>query len=459
MKLRRKLFDYDSVKSLRTEGQFQRAYERNMADHSAVTQAMIAAGRGHWRREETRAAAKAGDPLAIASEELTAESRALGHYASEHFGQEPYMVRAKIRAARKSNPKARDPEHRKLVKALDTHFAMDEKAMRKNPRKCAHWNTGDRFQVALDEIRTVTGKVYKKGDKGFWRLASDADQSGFASFDKTPTMYPEAVPYGWVEPAREKNPRKRKSAATGKYAGMPGYSRAADLEAERDTFAVWISGGKTAKVKAESAFEAAEKAYGAPVRHSYGAAMGGNPAVYYAADGSGAEVKVWRSHSPAGRAILKKNPVSPAFVIASSLRNGAPLVFDGDNRFSDSRKPALYRTRIAAQDKLNVLRKHFKTDVLDRAFVRAAEGEEAGAVYGARPRRNPKGRKKFGIGVKGNTLTIFKYAGIPTAKTHPQFAAIIGMFSTRAEMEGALNAQRRGSNVAYRVVDETRPKK
>jgi hypothetical protein len=87
---------------------------------------------------------------------------------------------------------------------------------------------------------------------------------------------------------------------------------------------------------------------------------------------------------------LRKNPV--AFVIASTLHNGTPLTFDGSNRFTDTRKPNLYRSRISAENKLETLRKNFKSDVLTRAFVRESQGDEAGAVFGARPRQwNPKG--------------------------------------------------------------------
>jgi hypothetical protein len=92
MKLRRKLYTLETVAELRTEGQFRKAYDRNREDQSRMLEAMISAGRGHWRNAEQRAAAASGDELAILAEQLDDESSALRWHAERWFGRAPYLV-------------------------------------------------------------------------------------------------------------------------------------------------------------------------------------------------------------------------------------------------------------------------------------------------------------------------------------------------------------------------------
>jgi hypothetical protein len=90
--MRRKLYSFETVANLKTDGQFRRAYQRNREDHSKLNTAFIDAGRGHWRNAEIAAAAKNGDKLSLDHEALTAESYALGHRAESWFGREPYLI-------------------------------------------------------------------------------------------------------------------------------------------------------------------------------------------------------------------------------------------------------------------------------------------------------------------------------------------------------------------------------
>lgn len=73
----------------------------------------------------------------------------------------------------KANPKARDPSHRKLLKSLDSHFARDEKALRKKSRR----KNPDAYVIAC-----------YTGERGNKRLTYDATRNRFTDNSK-PSLY------------------------------------------------------------------------------------------------------------------------------------------------------------------------------------------------------------------------------------------------------------------------------
>lgn len=92
----RKLHNYETAQTLRTASQFVKAREANSRDYSAILDTMIDLGRGHWRNEETRAAAATGDALSIRQIALQDEAHALRFQAKQWFGTESYCVYARV---------------------------------------------------------------------------------------------------------------------------------------------------------------------------------------------------------------------------------------------------------------------------------------------------------------------------------------------------------------------------
>lgn len=88
----RKLHTWETIGTLKTDGQFRKAYKRNSEDQSKLVDEMIAAGRGHWRNAEVQAAAKQGDAMAIRQLELYEEATVLSFRARNWYGREPYLI-------------------------------------------------------------------------------------------------------------------------------------------------------------------------------------------------------------------------------------------------------------------------------------------------------------------------------------------------------------------------------
>lgn len=93
------------------------------------------------------------------------------------------------------------------------------------------------------------------------------------------------------------------------------------------TFGIWRSGGKTHKVKAHTANEAAAKAVGGPVVSGGGASPG--PWYFTSAGGRGDSIKVWEEfehsknplpgYAPNPRSVLAPEPTDQAVKVASKL--------------------------------------------------------------------------------------------------------------------------------------------
>lgn len=90
--IRRRLYNYETVKALKTKGKFRKAYDRNQDDSSKLNQMFTDKGRGHWKNEDVQRAADEGDELSIAELELRQESRVLGFWSEQWFGDPPYFV-------------------------------------------------------------------------------------------------------------------------------------------------------------------------------------------------------------------------------------------------------------------------------------------------------------------------------------------------------------------------------
>jgi hypothetical protein len=90
---KRTLHTYETVETLRTDGQFRRAYKRNAAEQSKLTDKFIEAGRGTWRpQNEIKAAADQGDEMAVEYFALVDEACALSYRAERWFGRQPYAI-------------------------------------------------------------------------------------------------------------------------------------------------------------------------------------------------------------------------------------------------------------------------------------------------------------------------------------------------------------------------------
>lgn len=104
-----------------------------------------------------------------------------------------YIHSAWLKLLPKKNPKARDPAHRKLLRQLDSHFAMDEKAGRKkNARKRAKLKLGKKMRAvggksALKYVPNPDAFVIVARVAGK-RLTFDANTRRFSDNSK-PSLY------------------------------------------------------------------------------------------------------------------------------------------------------------------------------------------------------------------------------------------------------------------------------
>lgn len=90
---KRTLHTYETVETLRTDSQFRRAYKRNAAEQSKLTDKFIEAGRGTWRpNQEIKDAAAQGDAMAVEYFALVGEHNALTYRAERWFGRQPYAI-------------------------------------------------------------------------------------------------------------------------------------------------------------------------------------------------------------------------------------------------------------------------------------------------------------------------------------------------------------------------------
>ena len=106
----------------------------------------------------------------------------------------------------------------------------------------------------------------------------------------------------------------------------------------------------------------------------------------------------------------KKNP--DAFVIALYM-HGKRLTYNANkNRFTDEGKPALYRTQIAAKERAESLLKSHANIRAHKITIETATRAESGAVFGARPRQNPKLRKGMRVALNVDSrVQVYKRGG------------------------------------------------
>ncbi len=296
------------------------------------------------------------------------------------------------RIGTKKNPKARDPAHRKLLKSLDSHFAKDERAMKKNPVENRKYAS-----------KAISVKKVSRGMKAF-----DSDNnSATVSYDFGLDAYENAVKAaealqvkmkwggvlvgghtkdGWVFTFRDsysgrgENPRKRI------------YAKKPPLQ---------ILEGQPGKMK--------------PSRYVY---LGRSAGLHAFADESGKpEFFARRKSGHSGWGLqrggwhyefvtsvppVKNNP--DAFVIVLRINRsdknpeGKRLTYDAiRNRFTDNSRPSLYATDTAARDRANILIAKYRSTI-DRPghelSIERATAKESGSVFGAIPRRkNPMSPK------------------------------------------------------------------